>query len=195
VLLIIARNEQRFNEASVLYHRIVLARDNETIFNVAGMISPPYKIKRLWPHCEENMHGAPSVGCCWSGRRQSARNSSRLSRDRGHIVWFSNSSRYFLCLLFIIVNWYIVRRSSPCYGKTYGRGKRGVICCGYERRRGRNVTRTNSAKFPLYEVMETRLLDNNEELCFLYFYRHNAFDIASPRWTYVDNANVRKWIW
>lgn len=71
-------------------------------------------------------------------------------------------------------------------------GREGWLYVVDERRRGHNVTRTNSAKFPLYEVMETRLLDNNEELCFLYFYRHNAFGITSPRWTYVDNENVRK---
>lgn len=56
-------------------------------------------------HCKENVLAHPPSDAA----ELLGRNILRLSRDEGHIVWFSNSSCYFPCLLFIIVNWYIVR--------------------------------------------------------------------------------------
>lgn len=121
------------------------------------------------PYCEENVRRAPSVGRRRTGRGRTARNTPRLSRDRGHIVWFSNSSRYFPCLLFIIVNWYIVRGNSPREWRNLRTRER--LCRAQATRRGRNRSDQRRG-VSLREVMETRLYPTTTQSCLLYFFRH-----------------------
>lgn len=124
----------------------------------------------------------------------------RLSRDRGHIVWFSNSSRYFPCLLFIIVNWYIVRVTPLAVEKLRGAdGACGRPRSGRRRERNRSGQRRGVS---LCKAMETRLLDYNthRELPSLFLDAKAHGYESTRRVVYASglictHVRAQKWIW